>query len=117
MLVEVFLLLVLISSGFLLLGYSTQTLFFAIFGFAILFFLGTTLMGLGADDGILFKVGENESVSYFYDNGSLVETSNSKNFVYTNYNNFLFGLIMTFISLMGIYLILMHTRSGGFDDE
>lgn len=117
MLLEVFLVLVFIAGGFMLLGYSTETYFYSIFGFAILFYLGTMLMGLNADDGILFKVGENEVVNYVYDNGTVDSETKAMTYVYEAFSNFLFGLLMTFISLIGMFLILMNTRSKGFDDE
>jgi len=121
MLLEVFLVLMLIATGSLILGYSTQTYFFSIFGFAIFFFLGLSIMGLNEDEGVLFKVGENDNVSlsYVVDNGSYVldNSFSEKLFVYDSFSNFILGIIMVFISVMGIFIILMNTRSTGFKDD
>lgn len=122
MLLEVFLVLMLIATGSLILGYSTQTYFFSIFGFSILFFLGTAIMGLNDDEGVLFKVGETDNTTLTHTNhgnGTYVLDNRFTQtyFVYDSYNNFLFGLIMVFISLMGIFILLMNTRSSGFRDD
>jgi hypothetical protein len=121
MLLEVFLVLMLIATGSLILGYSTQTYFFSIFAFAILFFLGTNMMGLNDDEGVKFKIGEDLVSNYTYNEDQNPHTINSvvssTSFTYDSYKNFLFGLIMVFISVMGIFIILMNTRSTGFKDD
>lgn len=118
MLLEVYAMWVVVAFAFLALGYTTQIYFFSTFGFGLLFFLGSVLMGLNADDGLLYKVGFEEDVVYNYDNASELESTTLVNTVsFESFSHFFFGLLMSFISVIGFVLTLLHTRSGGLSDD
>lgn len=110
---EIFVLLVVLAFAFISLGYAINITLFSTFGFAILFFLGTILMGLNSADGILINNGQN--ISYVYDNYTLLSSIETN--LVEPFSHFFFGLIMSFVSVIGIVLILLHTRSGGLNDE
>ena len=121
MLLEVFVLMGVVAFAFIVLGYSIDTTFFSIFGFAILFFLGVQLLGLNEDDGILIPTGSESDVTFNYDsNDTLVSENKVSNTEYDTFSHWLFGLVMTFVSLVGILDVLFNLRRiekiGGFND-
>ena len=120
MLLEVFVLMGVVAFAFIVLGYSIDTTFFSIFGFAILFFLGVQLLGLNEDDGILIPIGSESDVTFNYSNDTLVSENKVSNTEYDTFSHWLFGLVMTFVSLVGILDVLFNLRRiekiGGFND-
>ena len=69
-------------------------------------------MGYDADEGVLVKTGESSVSTVNPDNSTIIVVEDN----HTAYNHFIFGLIMSFVSLFGVVMVLLHTRSGGFKD-
>lgn len=115
MILTIFLIILGLSITFLIVGYWTEDQIIMTLGWLLMWFPSFALSGLPfptADPGIQYPAGTNTTTTYAYNTSmNLIRTEETMTDTYAEYHHRLLGILLLFVSVMGLVLTLLDMRN------